>query len=161
MGVDPHLLRTFVSVARRASFSAAADELGYTQSAVSQHIAALEADLRTPVLHRRPVAPTEAGARLLEHAEPLLLRLAAARADVTRLADAPAARLVVGASALAAPGLAVRLADVRAARPVASVTVRVLEREAVVRQVAGGTLDLGLVDGVAAPTDPLHLPDVG
>ena len=161
MGVDPHLLRTFVSVARCASFSAAADELGYTQSAVSQHIAALEADLRTPLLHRRPVAPTEAGARLLEHADPLLLRLAAARADVTRLADAPVARLVVGVSALAAPGLAVRLADVRAARPLASVTVRVLEREAVVRQVAGGTLDLGLVDGVAAPTDPLHLPDVG
>lgn len=161
MSVDPHLLRTFVAVARCASFSAAADELGYTQSAVSQHIAALEADLRTPLLHRRPVAPTEAGARLLEHAGPLLLRLAAARADVTRLADVPAERLDVGTSALAAPGLAARLADVRAARPLASVTVRVLEREAIVRQVADGTLDLGLVDGVAAPTDPLHLPDVG
>jgi DNA-binding transcriptional LysR family regulator len=41
------------------------------------------------------------------------------------------------------------------------VTVRVLAREAIAGEVAAGTLDLGLVDGVAAPTDPLHLPDVG
>ncbi len=57
-------------------------ELGYTQSAVSQHIAALEQDLGAPLLTRRPVAPTAAGERLLEHAGPLLLRLDAARADV-------------------------------------------------------------------------------
>src|SRR3954462_3262303 len=106
MSMAPHLLRTFVAVARRGSFSAAAVELGYTQSAVSQHIAALEGDLRTPLLSRRPVALTDAGARLLEHAEPLLLRLAAARADIARLAASPAAALVVGTSALAAAGFA-------------------------------------------------------
>lgn len=55
--MDPHLLRTFVAVARLASFSEAARELGYTQSAVSQHIAALEQDLGAPLLTRRPVAP--------------------------------------------------------------------------------------------------------
>jgi DNA-binding transcriptional LysR family regulator len=160
--VDPHLLRTFVAVGRRGSFSAAAGELGYTQSAVSQHIAALEADLRAPLLRRRPVALTDAGVRLLEHAEPLLLRLAAARADVTRIAAVPAARLVVGVSALAATArFAAKLADLRLARPLASVTVRVLERAAVAAGVADGTLDLGLIDGVAAPSDPLHLPDVG
>ena len=52
---------------------------------MSQQIAALENDLKVPLLHRRPVTPTEAGARLLEHAEPILLRLDAARADVTRM----------------------------------------------------------------------------
>jgi DNA-binding transcriptional LysR family regulator len=162
MAVDPHLLRTFVTVARVGSFSAAAGELGYTQSAVSQHIAALEGDLRTSLLHRRPVAVTDAGARLLEHAEPLLLRLAAARADVARLAAAPRARLILGASALAATSvLATRLAGVRAAWPLAAVTVRVLERAVIAARVADGTLDLGLVDGIAAPTDPLHQPDVG
>jgi len=161
MGMDPHLLRTFVAVARRGSFSAAAVELGYTQSAVSQHVAALEGDLKTSLLSRRPVALTDAGARLLEHAEPLLLRLAAARADVARIAASPAAGLVVGASALAAAGFAAKLVAVRSARPLTSVTVRVLERQAIAAKVADGTLDLGLVDGLAAPTDPLHLPDVG
>ena len=87
--MDPRFLRTFETVTRLASFSAAARELGYTQSAISQQIAALEAGLGTPLLYRRPVAPTEAGARLLEHAEPILLRLAAARADVAKVAAGP------------------------------------------------------------------------
>ena len=62
--MDPHLLRTFLAVTDLGSFSAAADQLGYTQSAVSQHIAALEHDLGTTLLHRRPVTPTPAGERL-------------------------------------------------------------------------------------------------
>ena len=87
--VDVQLLKTFVTVARLGSFSAAAAELGYTQAAVSQQIAALENDLKAQLLTRRPVAPTEPGARLLEHAEPILLRLDAARADVTRMTKTP------------------------------------------------------------------------
>ncbi|MGP3969588.1 LysR family transcriptional regulator [Streptomyces sp. 6N223] len=160
--MDPHLLRTFVAVARLGSFSAAAEELGYTQSAVSQHIAALEADLKAPLLRRRPVAPTPAGARLLEHAQPLLLRLAAARADVARVNAAPHARLTVGVGPLAPlPALAVALAEVRRSHPGAEAAVRMLTAAAVVEGVATGDLDLGLVGGVAAPTDPLPLPDVG
>jgi DNA-binding transcriptional LysR family regulator len=162
MRVDPHLLRTFVAVARNRSFSAAARQLGYTQSAVSQHIAALEADLGAQLLQRRPVAPTAIGARLLEHAGPLLLRLDAARADVTRLAASPATRLVVGASPLAAAlSLTSALGRVCRAQPRLEVTVRVLGRDAVPAAVATAALDLGLVDGIAAPNDPLHLPDVG
>lgn len=162
MAMDPHLLRTFVTVARRGSFSAAARELGYTQSAVSQQIAALEGDLGAPLLGRRPVAPTPAGARLLEHAEPLLLRLAAARADVARLTAAPADRLVVGAAPLAVTGrLAAALAGLRREQPLLEVAVRVLGREAVVRGVTTAGLDVGLVDGAAAPGDPLHLTDTG
>jgi DNA-binding transcriptional LysR family regulator len=157
--MDPHLLRTFAAVARLGSFSAAARELGYTQSAVSQHIAALEADLGVALLGRRPVAPTEAGARLLDHAGPLLTRLAAARADVVRVARTPAAALAVGASGLAfGPAAARALAGVRARLPRVRVSLRMLERDAVVRAVADGDVDLGLVDGAAAPTDPLHLP---
>lgn len=152
--MDPHLLRTYVTVARLASFSEAARELGYTQSAVSQHIQALEQGLGAPLLTRRPVLPTAAGERLLEHAGPLLLRLDAARADVVRMAAAPEYGLTLAAAPTALG------AHVLAALPAAGVTLRVLAREAVPVAVATGTADLGLVDGLAAPSDPLRLPDV-
>jgi DNA-binding transcriptional LysR family regulator len=162
MDMEPHLLRTFVAVSRCGSFSGAARELGYTQSAVSQHIAALESDLGAILLLRRPVAPTDVGVRLLEHAEPLLLRLDAARADIARLTAAPAARIVIGASPLALSSQITRiLADVRQTQPRWEVTVRVLGREAIAREVATAALDVGLVDGMAAPNDPLHPADVG
>ncbi|MFF1653106.1 LysR family transcriptional regulator [Streptomyces sp. NPDC058255] len=152
--MDPHLLRTYVTVTRLASFSEAARELGYTQSAVSQHIAALEQDLGAPLLTRRPVAPTAAGERLLEHTGPLLLRLDAARADVVRMAGAPehGLSLAVAPTALGSRTLA--------ALPAAGVTLRVLARDEIPAAVATGTADLGLVDGLAAPSDPLRLPDV-
>src|SRR6202020_3372462 len=155
--VEAQLLRTFVAVSRLGSFSAAAVELGYTQAAISQQIAALENDLKVPLLNRRPVAPTEAGARLLEHAEALLLRLDAARADVTRMTQAPAAALVVGATPLSAgsPGLALALAALRRRRPRLDVGVRVGPREQVLTAVARGELDLGLADGLTARGDQL------
>lgn len=150
--MDLHLLRTFVAVTRHGSFSAAAEELGYTQSAVSQQIAALESDLGVPLLHRRPVSPTRAGERLLEHAGPLLLRLSAARADVTR-ATTPSDPVRLAATPLAlTPALAALLGE-------ASVTTA--DHDGVTRQVATGDADLGLLDGAAAPSDPLHLPDAG
>ncbi|MBP2037709.1 LysR family transcriptional regulator [Streptomyces avidinii] len=159
--MDPHLLRTFVAVLDHRSFSLAASALGYTQSAVSQHIAALEADLGTRLVERRPVAATPAGARLMEHAPALLLRLEAARADLARLHRAPSDRLTLACSpaALGAP-VARALARLRASARV-DVEVRVVGREAVIEEVLTARADLGLLDGVAAPSDPLPLPDLG
>ncbi|MEV5410824.1 LysR family transcriptional regulator [Thermopolyspora sp. NPDC052614] len=152
--MDTHLLRTFVRVVRTQSFSAAAADLGYTQSAVSQQIAALEGDLGTSLLRRRPVVPTEAGRRLLEHAEPLLLRLDAARADVLRAARPPHRPAVLATTPLAlTPRLAGLLDGVG--------SINTADRDGVVAEVATGRADLGLVDGPAAPSDPLDLPDVG
>ncbi|TDW69721.1 LysR family transcriptional regulator [Kribbella pratensis] len=168
--MDPHLLRTFVTVAECGSFSAAAERLGYTQSAVSQHISALENDLGTPLLRRRPVAPTPAGERLLEHAAPILLRLATARADVRRTLAQPPTALTLATTPLATSGttvnapprpgaLAVALREVRRAYPGIGVTLTVCGRDEVVEGVAAGTFAVGLVDGVAAPSDPLRLSD--
>lgn len=176
--MDPHLLRTFVTVVRLGSFSATAAELGYTQAAVSQQIAALESDLKVTLLNRRPVTPTEAGARLLEHAEPILLRLDAARADLARMTQTPAASLIVGITPLAgasmgAPtgavvpaaggttvassGVAAALGALRERMPRIDVTVRLGSRSSVAAGVARGELDVGLVDGPAAPGDSLSL----
>lgn len=155
--METQLLRTFVTVARLGSFSAAAAELGYTQAAVSQQIAALESDLKVQLLHRRPVAPTEAGARLLEHADPILLRLDAARADVARLTQTPAASLTVGLTPLAAvtSRIATALASLTSQMPRLDVTVQVAPRTATATAVARGASDLALVDGLTAPSDPL------
>ena len=158
--MDLNLLRTFVAVADCLSFSAAADRLGYTQSAVSQQIAALESDLGVAVLDRRPVRLTEAGGRLLEHARPILLRMQAARADVRRIAGEPPGRIRLAATPLAVDSdVAAALGQARRSRPGLMVLVRVATRADVTAVVAVGEFDLGLVDGIAAPSDPLRLPD--
>ncbi|MFJ9413734.1 LysR substrate-binding domain-containing protein [Streptomyces sp. NPDC101227] len=160
--MDPHLLRTLVAVLDHRSFSHAASALGYTQSAVSQHIAALEADLGTRLVERRPVAPTPAGARLMEHAPALLLRLDAARADLARLRHARPTRLTLACSPAAlTPAVAQALAQLRGDIASLDVEVQVLGRAAVVEDVLTARADLGLIDGIAAPSDPLPLPDLG
>ena len=68
------------------TFSAAADRLGYTQSAVSQQIAALERSVGAAVLERpggpRPPRLTHVGEVLAGHARAVVARLLAAQADV-------------------------------------------------------------------------------
>lgn len=160
MLMDPQQLRTFVAVVDHRSFSAAAHSLGYTQSAVSQHIAALEADVQTPLLTRRPVGPTDAGERLLEHARPLLLRLDAARADIARLRQVRPGQLTVACTPGAlTPAAALALVRARAAAPQLTASVRVCGRAEAVQAVLTGAADLALVDGAVAPADPLPLPD--
>lgn len=160
--MDPHLLRTFIAVATSGSFSAAAAELGYTQSAVSQHIAALENSVGAALLTRRPVAPTPAGERLLEHAGAILLRIEAAQADVRRVVGEPPGSIVFAATPLAGTTRVARaLTQLRQDRPGIAVTFEVARRDEVARGVASGRYHLGLIDGIAAPSDPLRLPDVG
>ncbi|MFI5770454.1 LysR family transcriptional regulator [Streptomyces sp. NPDC051658] len=160
--MDPHLLRTFVAVVEQRSFSAAAQALGYTQSAVSQHIAALENDLGTRLVERRPVGPTAAGERLMEHASPLLLRLDAARADVARVGRThPTGLTLACGPAALTPAVAGELARLRTDTPGLAVDVQVLGRAAVAQAVLTGAVDLGLIDGAAAPSDPLPVPDAG
>ncbi|MFC8723344.1 LysR family transcriptional regulator [Kitasatospora sp. NPDC057198] len=160
--MDSHLLRTLVTVARLGSFSAAALELGYTQSAVSQQIAALEGELGAPLLHRRPVGPTAAGERMIEHARLLLERMDAARADVRRLSLPERPELVVAASPLGLDAAVARaLARVREAEPRLKVKIRVLSRRAVAVEVAAGRCAIGVTDGYCAPGGPLALGDLG
>lgn len=162
MHMDPHLLRTFVAVVEHRSFSAAARALGYTQSAVSQHIAALENDLGTRLVERRPVGPTAAGERLMEHAAPLLLRIDAARADVARVGRAHPTRLTLACGPVAlTPSVAGDLARLRADTPGLAVDVQVLGRAAVAQAVLTGAADLGLIDGAAAPATRCRCPMQG
>jgi DNA-binding transcriptional LysR family regulator len=88
-------LRTLIEVARRGSFSAAADALAFTQPSVSRQIATLEAEVGAQLLARdaRHVRLTQAGEVLVGHAEAVLARLDAAKAQLDELIGLEAGRL--------------------------------------------------------------------
>jgi DNA-binding transcriptional LysR family regulator len=93
-------LAALEAVGRTHSFVAAARELGYTQSAISQQIAALERGVGQRLVERpggpRPVTLTEAGTLLLRHADAIVAQLDAAEADMAALAEGAAGPLRVG-----------------------------------------------------------------
>jgi DNA-binding transcriptional LysR family regulator len=100
LGVELRHLIALEAVAREGSFGRAAISLGYTQSAVSQQIAALERIVGQRLIERpggpRPVSLTPAGELLLRHAQAIVARLAAAQADLEALTDGEAGVLRVG-----------------------------------------------------------------
>jgi molybdate transport repressor ModE-like protein len=100
LGVEVRHLAALEAVARTGSFGRAAAELGYTQSAISQQIAALERIVGERLVERpggpRAISMTEAGTLLLRHAEAVVNRLAAARADMLALRAGETGSLRVG-----------------------------------------------------------------
>src|SRR5918997_5759789 len=93
--LDVRRMRVLREVAARGSFSAAAEALAYTQSAVSQQIAALEREAGTVLVERmsRGVKLTDAGRALVGHAEAILARLADAEAELDAIAGLRGGRL--------------------------------------------------------------------
>jgi molybdate transport repressor ModE-like protein len=100
LGIELRHLAALEAVSRAGSFGRAAEELGYTQSAVSQQIAALERIVGERLIERpggpRAVSVTEAGAVLLRHAEAISARLEAAHADLVSLRAGEMGALRVG-----------------------------------------------------------------
>jgi DNA-binding transcriptional LysR family regulator len=98
--VELRHLAALEAVGRTRSFVRAARELGYTQSAISQQVARLEAAVGQRLVDRpggpRPVALTDAGRLLLRHADSIVAQLDAAQADMAALAEGAAGPLRVG-----------------------------------------------------------------
>jgi DNA-binding transcriptional LysR family regulator len=119
--METGLLRAFLEVSRRGSFTAAADALRYTQSAVSRQVTALEREVGAPLfdrLPRRGVRLTDAGTSLLPHAEAVLERLDTAQREIAALRELGAGQLRVGAFPTANAELTPRaLAAFRARHP--------------------------------------------
>src|SRR5919199_5642022 len=99
-GLELRHLAALKAVADAGTFGRAAAQLGYTQSAISQQIATLERIVGQRLLERpggpRPVSLTGAGELLLRHADAIVARLAAAKADLQALANGEAGTLRVG-----------------------------------------------------------------
>ena len=153
---DSQRLRTFALVSDLGSISAAASVLGYTQSAVSQQIAALERETGVPLVDRsqRPLRPTPAGTALRPHVERVLSALGAAEALVADLRGGiPRLRLAAFPSALSSfVPAAVR--DLRRSHRDVVVEALQLETLEAIERLRSGAADIAVVHyipGVAVP----------
>src|SRR3954467_14599818 len=118
--LDVRRMRVLREVAVRGSFSAAAEALSFTQSAVSQQIAALEREAGTVLVQRnaRGVRLTEAGEALVRHAEAILARLGGGGAERGAMPGLRGGRLRLAAFESAAASLMPHaIASFRAAHP--------------------------------------------
>ncbi|MFW6775227.1 LysR family transcriptional regulator [Nocardioides sp. CPCC 205120] len=171
--MDPRRVLLFRTVARAGSLSAAARELGTTQSAVSQQLRALEREAGGALLVRtaRGTTPTEAGAALLARADAVhtalhqaqeeLGALADLRAGTVRLAAFPSAAATLVPAVVRAlqddhPGLRVTL--VEAEPPEAWAAVLAGDADAaLVFGYDGPPADDGALAWVPLGVEPLHL----
>jgi DNA-binding transcriptional LysR family regulator len=142
-------LRYFAAVAETRSFTQAAAECGVAQSALSQQIARLEADVGAPLFSRSPrqVRLTEAGAVLLPWARRLLSEVEQAQQDLDALAGLRRGSLRLGliqtvSSAIDLPAI---LGDYRARHPGIELSVRYRTSEDLLASVLDAELDLALV----------------
>jgi len=110
--------RAFDATARHLSFTRAAGELGFTQSAISQHIRALEQRLGTQLFLRgsRGLSLTDAGRRLVPDVAVAMARLTAATEAIIPASEQP--QLTIATSASVAQWLLVpKMAEFRSAHP--------------------------------------------
>lgn len=96
--LDVHRLRIFAAVVASGSVAAAAANLGYTPSAVSQHLTALQRETGLTLLERagRGLRPTTAGLVVAEQAEGILARLSDTEAVLADLRTGRNGRLSIG-----------------------------------------------------------------
>ncbi len=145
---DLRRLRAFHAVAVHGSFSAAGLELGYAQSVVSHHVAALERQLGLTLINRgtRPVSVTDAGARLRHHAEIILGQVTAAEDDLRAIAGLESGTLKVGAFlSVCNTFLPAAVARFERAHPGVELEIEQLEEPAALRKLRSGDLDVAVV----------------
>lgn len=151
-------LRVFREVAEHGTLTAAATALGYTQSAVSRQIAALERAAGTALLERRHdgVRLTAAGRTVLRHAAVVVDQVDAAARELAGLPEADESTVRLGWFATAGTWLVPRaLVALGQTDPAITVVTREGSTPALVRALRAGTLDVALI----ASSPPFRAPD--
>src|ERR671917_2281471 len=145
--LDVKRLRVLREVAAKGSFSAAAESLAYTQSAVSQQIAALEREAGTRLVDRsaRGVRMTDAGRALVRHADVILARLSDAEAELEAIAGLRGGRVRLVSFASAGATLMPRaIALFRERHPAVEITLEPGEPDEAMAKLRGGEADIAL-----------------
>ncbi|MBM4438994.1 MAG: LysR family transcriptional regulator [Candidatus Rokubacteria bacterium] len=148
MDVQLAHLKALSAVARHASFSRAAGELGVTQPAVSMQVRQLEDALGQPLLERvgKRAFPTRAGEILLAHAARAFHELDAAVERVQELRGVMAGRVRLGTSAsISIYLLPPFLRRFRSRYPATELVVVTGNAPEVARAVVTNELDIGIV----------------
>jgi DNA-binding transcriptional LysR family regulator len=141
-------LRILREVAYGGSVSAAAETLSYTQSAVSQQIATLEAETGMTLLERHPrgVTLTAAGQTLVGHAEAILARVDAAEAAIAAISGLRGGKLRMASFPTAGARLMpLAIAAFRSSYPDVELTLAEGEPEEIAPRLRRGELDLALL----------------
>ncbi|HTT89560.1 MAG TPA: LysR family transcriptional regulator [Acidimicrobiales bacterium] len=143
--MDLRRLRALQAVVDTGSVTAAADQVGYTPSAVSQHITALERETGAVLFERagRGIRPTDAGRLLAAHARDLFSKVAEAEAAIAALQSGNIGTLrVVSFPTAGASLIPPALATVRRELPRLDVALRVAERDDSVPLLRQGEVDV-------------------
>lgn len=161
--LDLRRLRVLRAVVRTGSVRAAAASLGYTPSAISQHVTTLERETGTVLLERagRGVRPTAAARLLADVADDVLDRLLEAEAALSSLREGRTGRLHLtsfpSAGAALVPPAVVAL---RRSHPDVDLVLAVAEPDVALPELGAGDVDVAVVvepfPAHACPTDDLH-----
>src|SRR3954464_13287420 len=171
--LDVRRLRVLREGAAQGSFPAAAEALSYTQSAVSQQIAALEREAGSQLVERsaRGVTLTDAGRRPASHADVILARLADAEEELHAIAGLRGGRLRLAAFPSACATLMpLAVARFRERHPGVDLSLCPAEPPEGLRMLRGGGCDVALsitatfdqhtdadIDVVELLDDPMHI----
>ena len=151
--MDTRQLETLLAISQHGGFAAAAQAVNLTASAVSQQIAALEAEVGAQLFDRgrRPLALTAKGAEMVRSAQSILQIVTDTKASVT--GGQVRGTLAFGSLRTGANSLVPRsLAALRNSFPDLNFRIRVGMSEELMSEVVSGQLDAALVaDHVAVP----------
>src|SRR5436853_5810492 len=145
--LDVKRMRILKEVADKGSFSAAAESLSYTQSAISQQIAALEKEARAQLVTRgsRGIRLTEAGETLVKHADAIVTRLSDAEAELEAIRGLRGGRLRLAAfPTVGATLMPLAIATFRNRHPDIELNVKQLEDDDSIPMLKAGELDIAL-----------------
>lgn len=146
--MDSRQLRYFVAICEQGSLSAAAARERVAVSALSYHLANMEAELARPLFTRKPrgLAPNAAGLRLLAHARAITRAIETAARDVRAAGEEPAGEVSVGMAFSAVKAIGVSLARrVLADLPKVRLTLTESLSGATLMQLMAADVELALV----------------